>query len=262
VKTLRIIGGLFFSIGLLLLAIFIYSFMNTKALLENAMYIEGTVTEIIQKQSTKTFKDSQTGRTRTEVNTYYYPIVEYSMNGEQREFASNRGSNPSSYVVGEKVELIVSRDNPGKIHINSIADLWTVKIVLLFMGLVFTIIGGSLVVKTLSRKGKVFDVRANGVQIITKLVEISPNIDPESRMQIGYQVYSTWTNPGDGRVHQFVSENIKFDPTEKLDPEKIYVYLNPDNPEIYYMDLHESINVARKNKAKESANADDLDWSM
>jgi hypothetical protein len=62
------------------------------------------------------------------------------------EFTGSVGSRPAAFDVGEAVAILYDPVNPRDARINSFFQLWFAPLILGFLGLVFTSIGGGAVV--------------------------------------------------------------------------------------------------------------------
>ena len=51
-----------------------------------------------------------------------------------------------------------------------------------------------------------------------------------------YQIIALWQNPATGKVHEFSSKSLWFDPSEYIGSETIEVLVDKKNPEDYYVD--------------------------
>ena len=59
-----------------------------------------------------------------------YPMVDFtSADGKRREFQDSTGSNPPSYDVGDRVEVLYRADDPGNARINGFLSLWLLPLI-------------------------------------------------------------------------------------------------------------------------------------
>jgi ribosomal protein L7/L12 len=68
------------------------------------------------------------------------PIISYQWESTLRTYQGNVYSNPPSYEVGEKVDLIISTDNPNKVVLDSIVERFLLAIIFGFLGCVICLI--------------------------------------------------------------------------------------------------------------------------
>lgn len=69
------------------------------------------------------------------------PVVAYQYKGKEKLYVGSIYSNPPSVEVGEKVEMIISRQNPDKDILNQISERYFLIMVFGILGLVFGAIG-------------------------------------------------------------------------------------------------------------------------
>jgi hypothetical protein len=135
-KTVRsapawLFTAIFLAIGLGLLGGGIYSFVSTRAFLDNAVSANGAVIDL------EAHWDS------SDSSYTYYPRVRFrTENGEVHEFTGDVGSNPAAFDVGEDVSVLFDPANPSVARIDSFTQLWFTSLILGGMGLVFSIFGG------------------------------------------------------------------------------------------------------------------------
>lgn len=82
-------------------------------------------------------------RSRTiDGQTYYYPVIEYTHNGEKSLFESDICYNISMYKVGDKVELKLYENGlKTKVRINTWRGIWLIPCILIGFGVIFFILG-------------------------------------------------------------------------------------------------------------------------
>lgn len=68
-------------------------------------------------------------------STTYAPVVEYEAGGNTYSYESHNYSNPSTYQVGQEVNLIYDRDHPDKARISNFVELWLIPLLLIPFGL-------------------------------------------------------------------------------------------------------------------------------
>ncbi|MDT0453748.1 DUF3592 domain-containing protein [Streptomyces hesseae] len=80
-----------------------------------------------------------------------FPVVEFTPSGgTPRRFRDSSGSDPSSYEVGEQVEVLYRADSPGDARINGFLSLWLGPVIVGGIGLLFT--GAGTVMALVSRR--------------------------------------------------------------------------------------------------------------
>ena len=82
--------------------------------------------------------------------------------GEAVEFTGSVGSSPAAFEVGEAVAVLYDPADPQDARIDSFFQLWFGPLILGFLGLVFTAIGGGGVIAVLrSGQGRVAPTAAS-----------------------------------------------------------------------------------------------------
>lgn len=124
-RATAIVKAVFTLIGLLLLSIALYLVTNTRQFIATALFTEGTVIGLSESSD----DDGIT----------YYPIVRFtSRNDRESEFVSNIGSSPPSFEVGDTVEVAYLADDVSSARINTFGQLWTIPLILGFIGVIFS----------------------------------------------------------------------------------------------------------------------------
>ncbi|AZQ35670.1 DUF3592 domain-containing protein [Streptomyces cyaneochromogenes] len=124
-------GALFLVVGLVLAGVSV-------AFLADAERAQGTVVSLEWRSE----NNSASRKKRTDDRPVAYPVVEYtSAQGTPRTFRSSTGSNPPSYEVGERVEVLYRADSPDDARINGFASLWLLPLIFGGIGLVIAGIG-------------------------------------------------------------------------------------------------------------------------
>ena len=52
-----------------------------------------------------------------------------------------------------------------------------------------------------------------------------------------YQVIAQWLSPADNQIYVFKSDDLNYDPTSYVSGKEITVYIDPTNPQKYYVDV-------------------------
>jgi len=124
----RWIGNIFFVVGLALLTGAWLITRDTVDLLNIGVPAQGIVINLVESRDS----DGST----------YAPLVEVTSreHGVFR-FKSSLSSNPPSFSVGEKVDVIVDPDDKDRVIINSFGQKWFMPAIFTFIGSVFSLIG-------------------------------------------------------------------------------------------------------------------------
>ena len=89
--------------GIALIALGIYLIVHNNQLEKRCtVEVTGTVVDITREETTDS--DGFTEHT-------YYPIIEYTANGETVSVKGNDGSNPSKYSIDDKIDLLYNPEN-------------------------------------------------------------------------------------------------------------------------------------------------------
>ena len=76
-----------------------------------------------------------------------------------------------------------------------------------------------------------------GTRINTKFQSVSRNTRLKVNGRNPYIITSQWQNPVTNKLHIFESDNIWFDPEEFVNEDVLMVFIDPDDPSQYYMDI-------------------------
>lgn len=223
-KVFSIFNYVFSIIGACLLVGAIYLYINKQAFLEKAETTQGTVVEMIPKRS----KDSTT----------YSPVISFTTKtGQQITYTSSVSSNPPSYEVGENVQIFYDPADPKDAEINGFFSLWLGVIILGFVGIVFFLIGSLGVLFRYLKNKKAQNLRETGKPISAKFTQVQLNTSQTLNGRNPYQILSQWQDPKTDELYVFKSESIWFDPTEFVKTDTVRVFIDPENPKDYVMDI-------------------------
>lgn len=223
-KAFSIFNYVFSIVGACLLAGAIYLYIDKQAFLEKAETTQGTVIELIPKRS----KDSTT----------YSPLVSFTTkSGQEITYTSSTSSNPPSYDVGENVQIFYDPANPNDAEINGFFSLWLGVIILGFIGIVFFLIGSLGVLFRYLKNKKAQNLRETGKPISAKFTQVQLNTSQTLNGRNPFQILSQWQDPKTDELYVFKSESIWFDPTDFVKTDTIRVFIDPENPKDYVMDI-------------------------
>lgn len=134
-------GALFLVVGLILAGVSV-------SFLTDAERARGTVV-------TLEWRNDHSGvsrKKRVNDEPAAYPVVEFtSADGTPRRFRDSTGSNPPSYEVGERVEVLYRADSPDDARINGFSSLWLLPLIFGGIGLLFAGIGTVVALVTRGR---------------------------------------------------------------------------------------------------------------
>lgn len=108
----KLLFWLFLSIALLMLIVAIVTGIQAQRTLNRAIRVNGYVTELVT-------------RTDAEGNTFYYPIVAFTLpDGSRKRLPTTMGSWPAAYTVDEAVTVLYDPAQPTYARIDSAAGVW------------------------------------------------------------------------------------------------------------------------------------------
>jgi len=128
-KSLKWIGPLFTVVGIAVVVLGVYLGKNRAEFLEVAQLSEGEVISLNSRRSDDSY--------------VYYPVVRYTPPGGSSPltFEHDVGSNPPSYDVGERVQVLFHPDDPTNAIIDAGIMNWFGPGLALLLGLVFATAG-------------------------------------------------------------------------------------------------------------------------
>ena len=227
-KVLNIIKYVFTIIGAGMLIGTFSIYKNTNEFIKKSIETEGTVIELLESRSSSSSDNT----------IMYKPLVQFTDNkGTHIEFSSSTSSNPPSYSVNEKVEVIYNPESPNKAKIKSFFSLWGGATILGVLGLVFFIIGGSIIAYSIKKKNMLKYLKQHGTKIASDFQNVNINTSLAVNGKNPFIVVSQWQNPETSELHIFTSDNIWFDPTDFIKTDKINVLIDRKNTKRYSVDL-------------------------
>ncbi|WKB82449.1 DUF3592 domain-containing protein [Cellulophaga lytica] len=227
-KAINIVKYVFTVIGIGMLVGAFFAFQSTNSFLQNATETQGIVIQMLESSSSSSSDNSIT----------YKPLVEFTdKNGDQFQFTSTISSNPPSYSINEKVDVLYNADTPNKAKIKGFFSLWGLSTILGGIGLIFTLIGVGIIASGLKKKKLHNYLKQHGTKIESDFQNVTLNTSLAVNGRNPFVVVSQWLNPKTSELHIFTSDNIWFDPTDFIKTEKINVLIDRDNPKKYVVDL-------------------------
>ncbi len=227
-NVVKVVGGIFLAVGLAMLAGSIYLYSSQSEFLAIAKSTEGRVIDMSRQVSTD---DDGTSYT-------YAAVVRFTDdNGTTHEFVNPNSSNPPSYSKGQTVPLLYAPDNPGNAFIDDFFGRWGVVVILGPMAAIFSLLGGALFF-TQIYKARIRDwVRENGTPIIVDFLEVERDRSQAVNGRNPYRIVAQGKNPFNGKLEQFLSDAIWVDPTELMGNRKLRVFIDPNKPSRYSVDI-------------------------
>lgn len=234
-KVERVVPALFSLIGLGLLVASVFVYLNTRNFINSSARAEGTVVAHAPGRS-------------SDGDLTYAPVISFrTPEGQAVEFKSQTSSNSPYPAVGETVEVIYNPQRPSEAEINSFSSLWTLNIILAALGAGFFVIGTTVFMvfrraghqeERAKKLGASQDerIRREGRRLMTKLDCVIRDTSAEVEGRSPYKIVTQWHDPQTNSVHVFESDEIWFNPEEFIKSERIAVYVDPDDMEMYVMD--------------------------
>lgn len=236
-KAVTIVIYVFSIVGIGLLAGACLMAVNARNLLADASFAEGEVVDLRQSRSVSGMRGVSQRRSESSDSISYHPVISFrAADGSMITFSSPIGSNPPGYYIGETVEVLYHSSNPQKARINSFVSLWAGPLLLGGLGLVFFIIGFSIILVTRLKAKNIKSLKDKGVPVQTKFESVGLNESVSVNGRSPYVIFTQWINPATSRIHIFKSENIWFDPSGHIPEKDITVLIEQGNPEKYYVD--------------------------
>jgi len=221
-KTVRLIFGICFVVGLGLLAGGFYSVQHTRQFLRTAVEAPGVVTENLRQESSSS--------DRSGLSWSFYPRIRFrTSDGQEIVFISNTGTNPPVYRVNEPVTVLYDPRQPHHASIKSFAQVWMLSIILFGVGALFSSVGiGAVVWKGVGNRKNAW-LRQNGRRIQAEITRVELDTSLVVSGASPYRIVCQWLDPARNEVHTFHSANIWFDPTNYIPGKTIEVLVDPDN---------------------------------
>lgn len=215
----------FFIFGVVGIGLIIGSFnvkdMN-KNFKDNAVKTTGTIVSI-------------TAKTNDKGDVIHNVIVEYDVKGKTYTEQSNYYSSDMS--EGQSIDVYYNKTNPRNISVGSDKFMMLPFLIMLFMGIVFALVGIVPLVKKISSKSKISSIRKNG-ELEYCLIN---NIDQDTSLAVnGYfanRITFERTDPETGERKMYRSQRIWEDVYQYVKPgDNVAVYFDRKNPKKFYVD--------------------------
>lgn len=131
-KMPRLVGGLFMTLGSIMLMIVLYVIYSNNQFVKRAIPVTG---EIVNYDSYESSNDDG-GST-----TMFTPTFAYSFNGREYKYKSSTSSSAQDYKIGDKVEILVDPNDPNSVLVNDFWERWLLVMILGFLGTMFSGMG-------------------------------------------------------------------------------------------------------------------------
>lgn len=212
---------LFSTIGLAVLTFGVSIYFQQTELIENGIKTQGQVIDNVERRDS----DGST----------YAPVVEFVTNQKERvTFTSSLSSYPPEFEVGEVVGVIYQADSPREsAEIDSWLSLWFGPLICGILGGAFSAFGLGFLFSIIGRMMLINRLKSSGQHIQAKLLRVDTVPRGSS---VSYRIVAEAQGP-DGTIHQFLSDDLKFDPTNLVNSPEITVMVDSMDWRKYYVDL-------------------------
>lgn len=229
-KSLSIIKFIFIFVGMIFLGIACWSGLGNYHFIHTAQKTSGTVVEVIKDKKRK----------RNTIPNYY-PLIEFfAQDGKKYQFKSNIGSSHSSrYEVGQSLPVLYDSKDPyeSSLETDNLFDYYSGALIFGFLGFVFSGLGFGMILFGIFKKNEKEFLLRQGQVIYAKFQEVALNSSLKVNGRSPFIILAQWQNPQTQEIHFFKSENLWFDPRNYVKIEEIKVYIDPNNPKKYYLDI-------------------------
>lgn len=223
-RMLNLIGGIFFGIGVLLLAIGGLLGWHEHRFSARAQKAQGEVVEITQQLDDK--------RQRM----YGTRVAFQTADGQLVTFESSLRSSSPQYRQGEPVTVQYDPAKPDEARIDSAMEHWFGPALLGGLGLVFGLIGALMLYFNYRTSLRFRRLAQEGQRVQATIVEVGINTSVEINGRSPWRIVCQWQDPRSGKVWLFNSANLWFDPSPFITREQIGVLLDPANPRQHVVD--------------------------
>jgi hypothetical protein len=208
---------LFLAVGLACLGLAIHFVRDTQAFVERAVTVRGEVVDLAWVSDT------------------YHPVVKYTTNS--LTFRSSTGSSPPNHRVGEIVDVRYDRASPRDARLASFWSLWGFEIIAAAIGAVFVLLSGRILAVRLLTARRARYLRRHGTPIATEFQNVEMNDSFVVDGRLPWRIASRWVDPVRGALYHYHSEDLWFDPTPYIKTKHVTVFIDPNNPKRYAMDV-------------------------
>lgn len=225
-KVLKILGGVFLSIGLILMAVSFLIYHSTASFRREAASATGTVIDLTLERSGG-----------TDGASVYYPVVEFSTEkGETIRFRGSSGSSPPAFSKGQTVTVRFRSEDPYRARIESFPSMWLGTLITGFIGLPFAITGLIMLLIPIFKARQDAWLQANGRIISAEIDRVDLNRGVRVNGQHPYIMHAQWHDSVTGRIYVFRSRDIWYNPERYIRTKTVQVRIHPKNPKKYMMD--------------------------
>lgn len=219
-------GLIFFVVGVSVAFGGIMVKRSNDEFMKTAKTTEGIISDI------ETYRewDSHDDRYETEHRVY----VTYEVDG--KVFPNVRLSYYSSDMYeGKEITLYYDPINPGNVKVKG--EMTVAFIVMLILGAVFAVVGFSVMLASIRRTPK---IKKTGKRYDAIVVSIECNTSVSVNGKHPYKVTCRVEDYSAGEAYIYKSKNVYLD-LERYNLETVPVYVDPQKPSKFYVDVHEGV---------------------
>lgn len=111
------------------------------------------------------------------------------------------------------------------------------SLILIMFGIIFTLIGGGMILFSWWKSMADKDLRKNGQLISAEFQQVELNEAFDVNGKHPFRIIAQWHDTGKNQLHIFKSPNIWFDPSPFIQSGSIPVYIDRNKPNRYSVDL-------------------------
>lgn len=221
-RNFGIAGVIFAMVGFLMLLGGGLWAHSTSTFIDDAGSAQGEVIELVARRSSD--------------STTYAPRYRFVVEGQQAyTVISSSSSSPPAYDVGEQVKVLYDPENPTDAKIDSFMGLWFGPVLIIGMGLVFSLIAVIPAFMFWRRRNDVKHLMRQGIPVMAEFQRVEQGT--EDKGQSAFYIVARWHDQANNQVHVYRSEPVGFDPAEFISPKQlITVLVHKQKPTVYYVD--------------------------
>jgi hypothetical protein len=222
----RALAAIFCGFGLLFSGAGLYIAIDQRSFLRDAAHAQGVVID---------HRHHYDMQKRTHD---YAPTVRFSLpNGEEMLFTSNQAKSSKTPAVGASVDVLYLPNRPRRAELANVAASRLPLIVFGGIGGIVLAVGVGLGISDLRKSMRKRRLLAVGLPVESTLVAVERNDGVAYKGKNPWRLRCSWRDPATGITHEFLSDDIWFDPGPHLTMRNVRVLLDPGRPSRYWVDL-------------------------
>ncbi len=223
----NILFGIFLAVGIILLI------SGIVALVSNANFVKSAEEVTAQISNIDTYRDSDD-------ELHHMVYVDFTYGGKiYTDVRLNFYS--SSMYVGKNITILCDSTNPQ--NIRSKSGSYIAGILLIFMGVIFSLIGVVPILVTVRKSLRKKNVIASGRQLYATVEQIAFNTSYTVNGRHPYIIYCTYKDEYRDIIYRFKSENLWTNPNLVLkEGDSIRIYVDEKDYSNYHVDAESVFN--------------------